>query len=129
MYQRRILPFYMTYPLPVGYREEDTAIRDLLYLQQLYPAEARKCQRAVTAALNGFDYEGSMIYDEYPDRWQLHKLSQDILELMKMAETKDNPEQDCPPEKWEGMSDLIWLVLLNELLQRRHTKRRGYLYF
>ena len=44
MYEHKILPFYMTYPLPMYYEEEDTIIRDLEYLQQMYPAEAKRYQ-------------------------------------------------------------------------------------
>lgn len=45
MYDRKILPFYMTYPLPVYYEEEDSIIRDLEYMQQMYPSEARRYQK------------------------------------------------------------------------------------
>ena len=34
MYEHKILPFYMTYPLPMYYEEEDTIIRDLEYLRK-----------------------------------------------------------------------------------------------
>ena len=67
MYEQRILPFYMTYPLPMYYQEEDSIIRDLEYLQQMYPAEAKRYQKLIASILDKLDYEGSMIYDEYPD--------------------------------------------------------------
>ena len=85
MYERKILPFYMTYPLPMYYQEEDAIIRDLEYLQQMYPAEAKKYQKTIAGILDQLDYEGSMIYDEYPDKLQLYKLSNDILERIKRA--------------------------------------------
>ena len=66
MYERKILPFYMTYPLPMYYQEEDSIIRDLEYLQQMYPAEAKRYQKVIAGILDKLDYEGSMIYDEYP---------------------------------------------------------------
>ena len=47
MYERKILPFYMTYPLPLYYQEEDTILKDLEYLQQMYPADARKYQKKI----------------------------------------------------------------------------------
>ena len=67
MYERKILPFYMTYPLPLYYQEEDTILKDLEYLQQMYPADARKYQKKIAEILDKLDYEGSMIYDEFPD--------------------------------------------------------------
>ena len=30
MYERKILPFYMTYPLPMYYQEEESIIRELV---------------------------------------------------------------------------------------------------
>lgn len=129
MHERRILPFYMTYPLPVDYREGDTAIKDLEYLQQLYPAAARKCHKTVMTVLNRLDYEGSMIYDEYPDRWQIHRVSRDILAVMKREAEETETEQTGPPERWEWMADMVHLVLLNEMLRRRHRIGRGFLNF
>ena len=38
----KILPFYMTYPMPLFYEEEDKAMRDLEYLQEMYPKESRR---------------------------------------------------------------------------------------
>ena len=52
MYNQKILPFYMTYPLPLYYQEEDTATRDLEYLQQMYPAEAKKYQKIIADTLD-----------------------------------------------------------------------------
>ena len=91
MYERKVLPFYMTYPLPVYYEEEDSIIRDLEYLQQMYPSEARRYQKTISSILDKLDYEGSMIYDEYPDKWQIYKLSKDIADRIK--------REDITPEK------------------------------
>lgn len=127
MYQRKILPFYMTYPLPMYYQEEDTITRDLEYLQQMYPAEAKRYQKVIASILDKIDYEGSMIYDEYPDRWQLYKLSMDVLDRIKREEQKK--EEDVPPEKWEWMGDMIQILLFYEIYKRRHNRGRGILKF
>ena len=129
MYNQKILPFYMTYPLPLYYQEEDTATRDLEYLQQMYPAEAKKYQKIITGILDKLDYEGSMIYDEYPDRWQMYKLAQDILERIKRQEAKDNPGAEIPKEKWEWASDMVQIILFYEVYKRRHNNHRGILKF
>ncbi len=135
MYDRKILPFYMTYPLPMFYQEEDSIIRDLEYLQQMYPAEAKKYQKLIADILDKLDYEGSMIYDEYPDRWQLYKLSMDILDRIKREEKKaaENSEssdgKETSDEKWEWIGDLIQILLFYEIYKRRHNSRRGILKF
>ncbi len=129
MYERKILPFYMTYPLPMYYQEEDSIIRDLEYLQQMYPSEAKRYQKIIAGILDKLDYEGSMIYDEYPDKLQLYKLSNDILERIRREEEKEHPDQDVTPEKWEWLGDLIQILLFYEIYKRRHNSRRGILRF
>lgn len=129
MYERKILPFYMTYPLPMYYEEEDSIIRDLEYLQQMYPAEAKRYQKLISNILDKLDYEGSMIYDEYPDKWQIYKLSRDILDRIKREEEQANPGQDTPPEKWEWVGDMVQILLFYEIYKRRHNSRRGILRF
>lgn len=129
MYDRKIMPFYMTYPLPMYYQEEDTIIRDLEYLQQMYPAEAKRYQKIISSILDKLDYEGSMIYDEYPDRWQLYKLSGEILDRIRREEEKVNPSVEIPPEKWKWTGDLVQILLFYEIYKRRHNTRRGILRF
>ena len=129
MYERKILPFYMTYPLPMYYQEEDSIIRDLEYLQQMYPSEAKRYQKTISDILDKLDYEGSMIYDENPDKWQIYKLSRDILDRIKREEEQQNPDKKMSAEKWEWLGDLVQILLFYEIYKRRHNTRRGILRF
>ena len=135
MRQSRILPFYMAYPMPLFYQEQDTVTRDLEYLQQMYPAQAKRYQKVISNILDKLDYEGSMIYDEFPDRWQLYKLSTDILDRIRREEEKDkesdseNGGSEASLEKWKWTGDLIQILLFYEIYKRRHNTRRGILRF
>ena len=135
MYDRKIMPFYMTYPLPMYYEDENSIIRDLEYLQQMYPAQAMRYQKVISNILDKLDYEGSMIYDEFPDRWQLYKLSTDILDRIRREEEKDkesdseNGGSEASLEKWKWTGDLIQILLFYEIYKRRHNTRRGILRF
>ena len=135
MYDRKIMPFYMTYPLPMYYEDENSIIRDLEYLQQMYTAQAKRYQKAISNILDKLDYEGSMIYDEFPDRWQLYKLSTDILDRIRREEEKDkesdseNGGSEASLEKWKWTGDLIQILLFYEIYKRRHNTRRGILRF
>lgn len=135
MYDRKIMPFYMTYPLPMYYEDENSMIRDLEYLQQMYPAQAKRYQKVISNILDKLDYEGSMIYDEFPDRWQLYKLSTDILDRIRREEEKDkesdseNGGSEASLEKWKWTGDLIQILLFYEIYKRRHNTRRGILRF
>lgn len=145
MNQSRILPFYMAYPLPMYYQEEDTITRDLEYLQQMYPAEAKRYQKIIAETLNQMDYEGSMIYDEYPDKWQLYRLTQIIMDKIKRmeameqmpdgenAENEENEEGKLQGERtkeaWEQLEEFIQVLLYYEIYKKRHTNNRGILKF
>ncbi len=76
----------MTYPMPMAYEDEDVMLRDLEYLQQMYPQDAKKYQKKIVSILDKMDYEGSMIYDDYPDQFMLYKLSRDITEMIRKDE-------------------------------------------
>ena len=123
MKQTRILPFYMAYPLPMYYQQEDTVTRDLDYLQQMYPAQAKKYQKIIAETLDRVDYEGSMIYDEYPDRWQIYRLTQMIVDKLRAAEGEDS---DLDPEQ---TIEFIQVLVFYEIYRKRHINRNGILKF
>lgn len=127
--QHRILPFYMAYPEPYFMREETSVLRDLEYLQQLYPAQAKALQKRISQILDRMDYEGSLLYDEYPDKWQLYRLGDSIVAILKREEEEAGEGEHTPPEKWEWIKDMVLLLLYYEIYRRRHGKRRGYLKF
>lgn len=127
MNQHRILPFYMTYPLPVYYQEEDRVMQDLEYLQQLYPADAKRYQTRIMVILDQLDYEGSVIYDEYPDRITLYKLVSDISNML--AREEESSGIAMTDEKKEWISSLVAILLFYEIYKRRHNNSRGFLRF
>ncbi len=124
MNQSRILPFYMTYPLPLYYQQEDTVTRDLEYLQQMYPTEAKKYQKVIVETLDHIDYEGSMIYDEYPDKWQIYRLTQIIVDKIKESE-----KEEAQDKNWEWITEFIQVLLAYEIYRKRHSNHNGILKF
>lgn len=131
MNSSRILPFYMAYPLPLYYQEEDTVTRDLEYLQQMYPSEAKRYQKVIADILNQIDYEGSVIYDEYPDKWQLYRLSKIVMDKLKRDE---NPESeaassDHEERSWEQVEEFVQVLLYYEIYKKRHANHNGILKF
>ena len=124
MNQSRILPFYMAYPLPMYYQPEDTVTRDLEYLQQMYPAEAKKYQKIIAEVLDKLDYDGSIIYDEYPDKWQIYRLTQMIVDKIKEQQAEQPAAMD-----WEWITEFVQVLLSYEIYKKRHTNRNGILKF
>ena len=142
MNQSRILPFYMAYPLPLYYQEEDTVTRDLEYLQQMYPAEAKRYQKIIAEILNQIDYEGSVIYDEYPDKWQLYRLTQTVMDKVRRTENmKDNNAGNAEAhisaaeasgrerKSQEQIEEFVQVLLYYEIYKKRHANHNGILKF
>jgi hypothetical protein len=119
------LPFYMTYPGYAGVEQERALLQDMEYLQQAYPGEVKRYQRRVAEILDKMDYEGSMIYDEYPDFGSLRRMVGSIMTILKNEEAELPEEQRTPAEKWLWLADMIQVLLCDEIYKRRHGGRRG----
>lgn len=129
MNQSRILPFYMAYPLPLYYQQEDSVTRDLEYLQQMYPAEAKKYQKIIAETLDHFDYEGSMIYDEYPDKWQIYRLTQVIVDKIRNSREEQAGQEQDGDTDWDRVKEFVQVLLSYEIYRKRHSNRSGILKF
>ena len=64
------LPFYMSYPQNM-YMTELEYERDMERMKELYPEDVKQIQRLVEEECDKMEYEGSMMFDEYPDRVML----------------------------------------------------------
>ena len=127
--ERRIVPFYMAYPLPVNYQDEQEMVRDMEYLQSQHSMEIRQLRKHIADTINIMDYEGSMIYDEYPDRYGIARLAKTMVSVLRKEEDEAQPEAVSAPEKWEWVENMIQVLLCNEIYKRRHGGRRGFLNF
>lgn len=110
-------------------QDDNGVIRDLEYLQQMYPAQAKMLQKRVAEVLDKMDYEGSLLYDEYPDRWQLYRLGDSIVAILKREEAEKGEDVNASPEKWEWIKDMVLIILYYEIYKRRHGGRRSFLKF
>ena len=91
-------PFFMTLPGYPGRMDEKEILNDLEYLQQTYPGEVRRCQRRIAEILDKYDYEGSMIYDEYPDRFSLYRIADTIGKILERESGKVSLSKDISLE-------------------------------
>lgn len=119
------------------YEEEMEEDRDMERLLNLYPEIAREIMPFVEAECDKMEYEGSTMFDEYPDRTMLSRAANGIYDQVKGR--YDPPEGDdrdltiamnqemrrrYPPKK-NWLSDLIEVLLLDEMFRRR-KRRRNY---
>ena len=119
------LPFYMTYPIPMFWEEEDTASRDLDYLVQLYPEQAKKYRQRISRMLDGMDYQGSMIYDEYPDRLALLRLAESVQARIRQEEEEEQG-REASVEDSRDRKTLIQILLYYEIFRRRRRNGRSW---
>lgn len=113
------LPYYMAYPMPLLYDDERIEKWDFEYLKSLYPMTAKKVLPYVEEECDRMEYEGSMIYDEYPDQLQIHLMCGRIYDKVKDMETSEEGNQ-----KKGWLRELIQVILFQELYRRRCDHRR-----
>lgn len=64
----------MAYPMQTVYMEELEYARDLEKLKGMYPKEVRSIQEMVEDECDKMEYEGSLMFDEYPDRLMVNRI-------------------------------------------------------
>ena len=67
------------------YNNEMETEADLRFMKEMYPEAAKEIQALVEQELDNLDYEGSIIYDEYPDRVQLYRIVSRIYDRALMG--------------------------------------------
>lgn len=123
------LPFFMAHPGYLPAEQEKALLQDFEYFQQTYPLEVKRYMQKIAEILDKFDYEGSMIYDEYPDRYSMQRLAGTIVQILKREEQDFPEEKRTSADKWIWLQDMIQVLLCNEICKRRHGGRRGFLKF
>lgn len=128
----------MAYPMDLKeYGEEKRDRRDVEYMKSMYPMSAKKILPYVEEECDRMEYEGSMIYDEYPDRLLLYLMAGRIYDRMKEGEKKEiameiEKEQveiqelkRKKKDREETLMDLVQILLYQEIVQRRCRHRRN----
>lgn len=84
-------PFYMGYQgygqwAQPGIVPEDRILEDLEYLQQMYPTYARRYQNTISSVIDKMDYDGSFIYDQYPDKLTIQRMVESVMAVIRTNE-------------------------------------------
>lgn len=113
------LPYYMAYPMPIVYDDERIERRDFEYMKSMYPMSVKKILPHVEEECDRMSFEGSVIYDEYPDWLQMHLMCRRIYDKVKRQKSDGELLDD------EQLKDLIQILLFQELFRRRSQHRRN----
>lgn len=119
MYYDRFFPFYVAYANPALYDGERIQEQEFALMKSYYPEAAGRIQEKVEEECQLLDYEGSRLYDEYPDKFMLHQLCRQIRTQVE----GETAAQGVPDSL---MDDLIQVLLCQEISRRRCRKHRYY---
>lgn len=90
---------------------------DNTYLKYLYPRITRQISEFVEEECDKMEYEGSLMFDVFPDKTALQIMAAGIASDFK----KENP--DVYPDQPNLLRDMIEVVLFHEIMYRRNRYR------
>ena len=93
------MPFYMSYPMQNLYLTEMEYEKDMERMKELYPKEVKTILSYVEDECDKMEYEGSLMFDEYPDRLMLEQVAERIYRNVAGEEKNVEAEQ-----YWGGMN-------------------------
>lgn len=108
------LPYYMAYPMPLIYDDSRIERQDLDYMKSMYPDLAKKVLPYVDDECERMMYEGSVIYDEYPDQLQIRLLCNRVYDKVKRAGIEDEIH----------LKEVIQILVFHEIFRRRCEHRK-----
>lgn len=140
------MPFYMSYPMQNLYLTEMEYEKDMDRMKELYPREVKRILEFVEDECDKMEYEGSLMFDEYPDRLMLERIVDRIYQNVadqdtdgsvtaeqywggQMPEQRQRGPKDPPPFRpprrhRDDLRSLIGVLLNNEMFRRRCRHRR-----
>ena len=88
----------------------------------MYPSLARQIQPLVEEACDRMEYEGSLMFDEYPDKLLIRRMVRSIYEKLDKGAYQDElAAQENTGKNWT--EEYVAVLLLNEMYQRRCRRR------
>ena len=93
---------------------EDRILEDMEYLQQMYPTYAKNYQSVISSVADKMDYEGSFIYDQYPDKLSIQRMVASVMTVIKANEEKENGSTDTDMEQVEDAGTVVTANTLTE---------------
>lgn len=122
MYFEPYFPFHAAYSNPFMYEGERMQEEEFKLMKSYYPQTVQRIQERVEEECDLLDYEGSRLYDEYPDKYILYHLSSRIKESIQ-------PEISSEAVRESFLDELIQVMLYQEISRRRCRRHRCRRYF
>lgn len=117
MYYKDFYPFYTTLANPALFDGEKVQEEEFALMKSYYPDTARRIQEKVEEECELMDYEGSRLYDEYPDKYMLYHMGKNIKRAVE-------PQAEMESMSDGFLDDLVQVLLFQEISRRRCRRRR-----
>lgn len=123
-------PFYMPYPIWMPFEQEREQEKDREVMKSYYSRRAAMIQEKVERECDRMEYDGSMMFDEYPDKFMMEHLCGKIEKELLEEEQEEMKELEMQNRRrGNNLRDLIGVLLFNEMYRRRCRHRRCRRYF
>lgn len=111
-----------TYELMENYEDE---VGDILYLKELYPPSFLRLQKIIDDECDKLEFDGSIMFDEFPDKERLRVLENNVFDIAKSTLAKEAAVNQAwrglPSDEW--LKDIMCALLINEMMRRRSRRR------
>lgn len=134
--REEMLPYFQRPDFTQILEEQRNEERDLRRLQSMYPETAKLLTPYIEEECDKLEYEGSPMFDEYPDRTTVRRIQERVRDQVRdqfpREETAEPDEmlsmqhqgwgRNRPGQNW--LEDTIQMMLLQEMHHRRCRHRR-----
>ena len=128
------IPFYKMYQMPAMYAKVEDEERDMDRMKDMYSLACREVQGYVNEECDKMEYDGSLMFDEYPDKIMVRRICMNIYEKVKhLYDVEEDDYRDDVlamsrhPKPSHGrrnwMNEVIEVMLINEMFRRRCRRR------
>ncbi len=129
------MPYYQMPGYPQALWQEMESEKDIQKLKEMYPDAAKEILPYVEEECDKLEYDGSVMFDEYPDRVMMGRIRSQIYDRVKdrfelpQEEDKDDvfamnqvSRRRYPPRK-DWLGDMVDILLFQEMHRRRCRRR------
>lgn len=116
--------FYHTAGKGQLYMQEAPVEKDKILMNSYYPKRAAMVQGYVQDVCDRLDYEGSFIYDEYPDKQEIERVCQSICRKIEEQKKIQGTECEAASVDFGTMGEIVTSLFCQEIHCRRCRRDR-----
>lgn len=117
-------PFYKAAGKGKLYEQEEPLERERGLMRSYYPETSVYVQAFVEDACDRLDYEGSFIYDEYPDKGSIERVCREICREIQESQSMESMDRRRQRPNEGILGELVGALFCQEMHRRRGRRSR-----